>query len=127
MQEKKPSPKDFFKRFTKKSPPKTAKHTAKGPNQRLRQRAAVLIIVILVIGFGATLLRLGLLTVVQGSDLQERAVDQQLADTTLTAIAEQRPLDEAGLVQISGIGPAKIDKFGAEVLALVRGESPYAD
>ncbi len=48
-------------------------------------------------------------------------------DTTLTAIAEQRPLDEAGLVQISGIGPAKIDKFGAEVLALVRGESPYAD
>ena len=85
MQEKKPSPKDFFKRFTKKSPPKTAKHTAKGPNQRMRQRAAVLIIVILVIGFGATLLRLGLLTVVQGSDLQERAVDQQLADTTLTA------------------------------------------
>ena len=70
MQEKKPSPKDFFKRFTKKSPPKTAKHTAKGPNQRMRQRAAVLIIVILVIGFGATLLRLGLLTVVQGSDLQ---------------------------------------------------------
>lgn len=57
----------------------------KGPNQRLRQRSAVLIIIILIIGFGATLLRLGLLTVVQGSDLQERAVDQQLADTTLTA------------------------------------------
>ena len=85
MQEKKPSPKDFFKRFSKLTTSKSAKHTAKGPNQRLRQRSAVLIIVILVIGFGATLLRLGLLTVVQGSDLQERAVDQQLADTTLTA------------------------------------------
>lgn len=61
------------------------KHRQKGPNQRLRQRAAVLIIIILVLGFGATLLRLGILTVVQGSDLQERAVGQQLADTTLTA------------------------------------------
>ena len=85
MQENKPSPKSFFKRFSKLTTSKSAKHTAKGPNQRLRQRSAVLIIVILVIGFGATLLRLGLLTVVQGSDLQERAVDQQLADTTLTA------------------------------------------
>ena len=116
MQEKKPSPKDFFKRFTKKSPPKTAKHTAKGPNQRLRQRAAVLIIVILVIGFGATLLRLGLLTVVQGSDLQERAVDQQLADTTLTAKRgtiydesgnvkddEQRAAAAQGLSEILGV------------------------
>lgn len=61
------------------------KHRQKGPNQRLRQRAAVLIIIILVLGFGATLLRLGILTVVRGSDLQERAVGQQLADTTLTA------------------------------------------
>ena len=34
---------------------------AKGPNQRLRQRSAILIIIILVFGFGATLLRLGLL------------------------------------------------------------------
>ena len=64
---------------------KTPGRKQKGPNQRLRQRSAILIIIILVFGFGATLLRLGLLTVVQGSDLQERAVDQQLADTTLTA------------------------------------------
>ncbi|HEU5472559.1 MAG TPA: ATP-dependent DNA helicase UvrD2 [Actinophytocola sp.] len=40
-------------------------------------------------------------------------------DATLTAIAEQRPTDEAGLVAISGIGAAKLDRFGAEVLALV--------
>ncbi|HET9138014.1 ATP-dependent DNA helicase UvrD2 [Actinophytocola sp.] len=40
-------------------------------------------------------------------------------DATLTAIAEQRPADAAGLVSISGIGAAKLDRFGAEVLALV--------
>jgi len=40
-------------------------------------------------------------------------------DATLDAIAELRPTDAAGLVSISGIGAAKLDRFGAEVLALV--------
>lgn len=57
----------------------------KGPNQRLRQRTAILIIIILVLGFGAALLRLTILTVVQGRELQEKAVDQQLSDTVLTS------------------------------------------
>ena len=43
-------------------------------------------------------------------------------DATLTAIAEQRPPDEAALVAISGIGATKVRKFGADVLALVQGE-----
>jgi DNA helicase-2/ATP-dependent DNA helicase PcrA len=42
-------------------------------------------------------------------------------DATLVAIAEQRPMDPAGLVSISGIGAAKLDRFGPEVLALVQG------
>jgi DNA helicase-2/ATP-dependent DNA helicase PcrA len=42
-------------------------------------------------------------------------------DATLTAIAEQRPADAAGLTAIPGIGAAKLDRYGAEVLALVRG------
>ena len=67
----------------KSTPPK--KRADKGPNQRLRQRTAVLIILILVVGFGATLLRLSFLTMVQGSELQEKAVSQQLSDTVLTA------------------------------------------
>ncbi len=41
-------------------------------------------------------------------------------DATLTAIAEQRPADAAGLTVIPGIGVAKLDRYGAEVLALVR-------
>lgn len=61
------------------------KHTAKGPNQRLRQRTAVLIVLILIIGFGAAILRLSFLTLVQGSELQEAAVDQMLADTSISA------------------------------------------
>lgn len=63
----------------------TKKHVPKGPNQRLRQRTAILIIVILVLGFGAALTRLSFLTLVQGSSLQEAAVEQQLKDTTLPA------------------------------------------
>jgi DNA helicase-2/ATP-dependent DNA helicase PcrA len=40
-------------------------------------------------------------------------------DATLVAIAEQKPGDVAALVAIPGIGQAKLDKFGDEVLALV--------
>ena len=69
----------------KMTPVPKGKRPEKGPNQRLRQRAAILIIVILVLGFGAALFRLTMLTVVQGRELQEKAVDQQLNDTVLTA------------------------------------------
>ncbi|WP_199442575.1 ATP-dependent DNA helicase UvrD2 [Umezawaea beigongshangensis] len=41
-------------------------------------------------------------------------------DATLVAIAEQRPQDAAGLVGISGIGAAKLDRFGDDVLTVVR-------
>jgi DNA helicase-2/ATP-dependent DNA helicase PcrA len=44
-------------------------------------------------------------------------------DATLIAIAEQRPADAAGLVAISGIGAAKLDRYGSEVLALVADEA----
>ncbi|HEV7647728.1 MAG TPA: ATP-dependent DNA helicase UvrD2 [Actinophytocola sp.] len=41
-------------------------------------------------------------------------------DATLMAIAEQRPADSAALVAIAGIGAGKLDKFGTEVLSLLR-------
>jgi DNA helicase-2/ATP-dependent DNA helicase PcrA len=44
-------------------------------------------------------------------------------DATLVAIAEQRPMDVAGLVSISGIGAAKLDRYGSDVLALVQGST----
>ncbi|MEX2290582.1 MAG: ATP-dependent DNA helicase UvrD2 [Mycobacteriales bacterium] len=44
-------------------------------------------------------------------------------DATLTAIAEQRPADVAALVRIPGIGQAKLDKYGEDVLGLVGAQS----
>jgi RecQ family ATP-dependent DNA helicase len=41
---------------------------------------------------------------------------------TLTAIATTRPRDERELLAISGVGPAFIEKFAPEVLAIVAGQ-----
>ncbi|MCW2571775.1 MAG: uvrD [Frankiales bacterium] len=44
-------------------------------------------------------------------------------DATLVAIAEQKPATVAALVAIPGIGQAKLDKFGDDVLGLVSARS----
>ncbi|OLT20899.1 ATP-dependent DNA helicase [Pseudonocardia sp. CNS-139] len=55
----------------------------------------------------------------------EEAREQQVppyvvfTDATLTAIAEQRPADNAALVRIPGIGARKLDRYGPAVLGLV--------
>jgi len=43
-------------------------------------------------------------------------------DATLTALAERRPASAGELAQVPGVGPAKLDRYGADVLAMVRGE-----
>jgi DNA helicase-2/ATP-dependent DNA helicase PcrA len=43
-------------------------------------------------------------------------------DATLVAIAEQRPATVAELVAVPGIGQTKLDRYGEDVLALVRGQ-----
>lgn len=48
------------------------------------------------------------------------------SDNTLTAIAEQQPQDERALVAIPGIGAKKLEQYGSDVLALVRGERAAA-
>lgn len=58
---------------------------ARGVKQTFEKRATRLLIFILVIGLGCAALRLGYLQLIQGSELQKRAVDQQLADTELSA------------------------------------------
>ena len=40
-------------------------------------------------------------------------------DATLVAIAEARPTDSAGLAQIAGVGPAKLDKYAEAVLGVL--------
>ncbi|MHC1559763.1 ATP-dependent DNA helicase UvrD2 [Actinomycetospora sp. C-140] len=41
-------------------------------------------------------------------------------DATLIALAEQRPHDPSGLVAIPGIGSSKLERYGTEVLTLLR-------
>ena len=41
-------------------------------------------------------------------------------DATLTAIAERAPSDVAGLARITGVGPAKLERYGAAVLDLLQ-------
>lgn len=40
-------------------------------------------------------------------------------DATLQAIAEARPKAAAGLLAIAGVGPAKLDRYGEQVLAIL--------
>jgi ATP-dependent DNA helicase RecQ len=57
---------------------------------------------------------------------RERAAEQGLPpyvifhDTTLAAIARQRPLSADALAKIGGVGLTKLERYGADVLKLVR-------
>jgi DNA helicase-2/ATP-dependent DNA helicase PcrA len=60
----------------------------------------------------------------------ERAKEQGVpafvvfSDATLAAIAENRPGGVAELVVLPGIGQAKLDRYGDDVLALLAGRDP---
>jgi len=41
-------------------------------------------------------------------------------DSTLTSIAASRPASLAELARISGVGPTKLERYGEEVLAVLR-------
>jgi ATP-dependent DNA helicase RecQ len=45
-------------------------------------------------------------------------------NSTLREVALARPTSLAALGQVKGFGPARVEKYGAEVLALVAGEDP---
>jgi DNA helicase-2/ATP-dependent DNA helicase PcrA len=49
-----------------------------------------------------------------------------LGDATLSAIAELRPGSVPELARVQGIGPAKIDRYGPDLLAIVAGRRPAA-
>ena len=41
-------------------------------------------------------------------------------DATLTAIAEKVPADVGALARINGVGPAKLERYGTDVLDLLK-------
>jgi len=48
-------------------------------------------------------------------------------DATLTALAELCPSDLAQLVRVPGIGQAKLDKYGDQILTVCAGEHQFSD
>jgi RecQ family ATP-dependent DNA helicase len=46
-----------------------------------------------------------------------------LHDRTLRSIAEARPVTPNALQEISGMGPAKVDKYGTQILAICTGDA----
>jgi DNA helicase-2/ATP-dependent DNA helicase PcrA len=48
------------------------------------------------------------------------------SDATLVGIADAHPADRAALSRVSGVGPAKLDRYADSVLALLAGDEPEA-
>ena len=57
---------------------------------------------------------------------RDRAAEQHVPpyvifhDITLSAIARQRPLSADALAKVSGVGQRKLERYGADVLQIVR-------
>jgi ATP-dependent DNA helicase RecQ len=49
-----------------------------------------------------------------------------LGDAVLRAIANTTPQNLSALHAISGMGPTKVDRYGADLIAICRGEAPQA-
>ena len=45
-------------------------------------------------------------------------------DATLTALAEVVPTSDSQLLAVSGVGRTKLDRYGADVLAICAGDPP---
>ena len=58
---------------------------AKGTTVRMWRRTLFILLVLTVAGFGAVIISLVKLQLIEGESLQRRAVDQQLSDSTITA------------------------------------------
>ena len=58
----------------------------------------------------------------RSNEAKQRSVPAYVVftDATLVALAEQRPLDTKGLVTIPGIGASKLERYGEDVLTMVR-------
>jgi ATP-dependent DNA helicase RecQ len=42
------------------------------------------------------------------------------SDAVLTRMAAERPTDEAGLLAVAGVGPAKLARYGQQFLRVLR-------
>lgn len=96
---------------------------AKGTTVRMWRRTVFVLLVMITVGFGAAIFSLAKLQLVQGAELQMRAVDQQLKDTTLTAQrgtiydCNMKALAESATVWKVVLEPAYIKDSNRETIA----------
>lgn len=55
---------------------------------------------------------------------EDRPTFTVLTDSILKGIAEQRPVTQMDLARVPGLGPAKISRYGADILAVVAAAGP---
>ena len=85
---------------------------AKGTTIRMWRRTLFLLAIFMVVGFGAIIFSLVKLQLVEGESLQERAVEQQMKDTTIPAMRgaiydrNMRPLAQSATVWTVVLEPA---------------------
>ncbi|HEY3090085.1 MAG TPA: UvrD-helicase domain-containing protein [Jatrophihabitantaceae bacterium] len=58
------------------------------------------------------------------ADAQQVPAFVVFSDATLVAIADARPGSRAALARVSGVGPAKLDRYAEPVLAVINGVDP---
>ena len=110
---------------------------AKGTTIRMWRRSIVVLILLIVFGFGTGVVRLAHLQLVKGEQLQQMAIDQQLKDTTISAQRgtifdrNMKPLAQSATVWTVVLEPAylssdeakeKVAKGLAEILELPEDE-----
>lgn len=110
---------------------------AKGTTIRMWRRSIVVLILLIVFGFGTGVVRLAHLQLVKGEQLQQMAIDQQLKDTTISAQRgtifdrNMKPLAQSATVWTVVLEPAylssdeakeKVAKGLAEILGLPEDE-----
>ena len=84
-----------------------------------------MLIALVVVGFGVIIGRLVQLQVVQGEDLQKRAVDQQLKDTTISAQrgtifdCNMKPLAQSATVWTVVLEPAYLKEHSIRLLLIL--------
>lgn len=89
---------------------------AKGTTIKMWRRTLIVLIVMVVLGFGLIVVSLIRLQLVDGAELQKAAVDQQLRDTTISAQRgtiydrNMKPLAQSATVWKVVLAPAYIDK-----------------
>ena len=96
---------------------------AKGTTIRMWRRTIFVLLVLIVVGFGAIIFSLAKLQLVEGADLQTRAVDQQLKNTTISAQrgtifdCNMKPLAKSATVWKVVLEPAFITDKNREIIA----------